>query len=599
MIKQFLIFLALIFFLKIPFGVNANIEVQSSVGELSSQTATTFYIGLEGFYRQDLAYFAGFVLANPNNKSLSLQTSRQEFLILDRFLPTSHDEYALDTSLSAQQVQTSIEYYFSQRNIDIHVSFDASQTTMIVSHAGFAYGSLLSTLFIFLVLSLFLGLLYIRRTIISRSLQHLARKRDVDAWLTTYQKASFKPYLLKRKWQSRAANFKRIQKESLELAEQAKIYFDAGEFNTAKILVTKASHLNIANELANQLITDIQKEEQSANEVSETEQWLRNKVAKAMNNYQNNNPVKALRQLYQAIDKIGSQKGFKKQSKALKKLTLKILNENSNAISGVLINCSQSLKSVAVCATQTVHLGRLPHKSDLPWISVQDSVFFINNKKVSRIGQHAQITRLDQKFWLSDVGSKNGTYINANKCTTNTAVPIKNKDSITLASKDAVTAVTYKASVSICNELVLLKPISAPEKLINEKEMANIWPDRQIALHKQLACVSDKFVLLQRQNKKDFKLLSLSDFDELDDDNNHQSRALCVIHLGKKAKISPIGADDVLIDGSSLVGPLPLNLPCEVSVDKFVLHLSEYKSGGSYGLQTSASEALISDKKLR
>ena len=69
-------------------------------------------------------------------------------------------------------------------------------------------------------------------------------------------------------------------------------------------------------------------------------------------------------------------------------------------------------------------IGRLPDLVD----------FVVQNMSVGKV--HAEIICRDGEYYIRDLNSRNGTYINGEKINSNTDYRIKNGDTVTLANCD-------------------------------------------------------------------------------------------------------------------------------------------------------------------
>ena len=549
-----------------------------------------YLVNLSGFADAELDGLSTHILSNAANKQLRLLKSAQSYLLYGKYFPLTNTQYNVSSSLSASQLKQMLLRYFKAQNLSVEFEFDVNTQALSVKRSGNPYApSVLTWLSIFLLM-LVLAAIFIRRQVLQQRLHEYSKKHNADKWLETYHKAAFPLYRLHRKWRSRASYWERLQRDSLQHYEQAKMYVDAGELVTAKLLLSKALHTNSANSAAKDLVQHIKGVEGDVQNLSETEQWLRNKIAKAMNNYKQLESSKALRQLYQAFDKANEEKGFKKQAKAIKKLIRNILNNSAISTQSIVINCSADAISTVMLNNETLHLGRLPSKTDIPWISSRDAVFYINHKQVSRIGQHCFISKREQGFVLIDSVSKNGTYVNGELCDKNVPVVLRNGDRIQLGSQHNVNSATFVVSLNDASNVMQLTFLPPSENLVERSELNRIWPDNALALRTQLSYVQNEGVLLFNAVTQRMQICERADLAKLLKKRKRSITPVCLINLGEKSSLSPFpsklaqehGFDlsnmQLQVDDVLLLGEVPLELPCTLSVNSLTFTLTDYRN---------------------
>lgn len=549
-----------------------------------------YLVNLSGFADTELDGLSTHILSNAANNQLRLLKSTQSYLVYGQYFPLTNTHYNLSSTLSASQLKQMLLRYFQAQKLNVEFEFDLNTQELIVKRSGNPYApSVLTWLSIF-ILVLVLAAIIIRRQVLQHRLHEYSKKHNADKWLETYHKAQFPLYRLHRKWRSRASYWERLQRDSKQHFQQAKTYFDAGELVTAKLLLSKALHANAANSEAKDLVEQIKRVEGDVQNLSEAEQWLRNKIAKAMNNYKQLEPLKALRQLYQAYEKANQEKGFKKQAKAIKKLIRNILNSSAISHQSIVINCSADSTSTVMLNNETLHLGRLPSKTDIPWISARDAVFYINHKQVSRIGQHCFISKREQGFVLIDSVSKNGTYLNGNLCDKNVPVVLKNGDRIQLGSQHNVNSATLVVTLSELNNIMQLTFLPPSENLVERSELNRIWPDNALALRTQLSYVQNEGVLLFNAVTQQMQICERADLAKLLKKRKRSVIPVCLINLGEKSSLSPfptklaheygfdLSNNKLLVDDVLLLGEVPLALPCTLGLNSLTFTLTDYRN---------------------
>ncbi len=561
------------------------IEAKLSGNQPQSQFALYF----DSFLFEELNGLTTMVLANNQNTQLMLSKSFVSYHLFNQYFPVTNSEYILQTSLNASQVKQMLTTFFTTQNVDSNIYFiqnDNASMAFRMERQGNPYApSLITRASIIIGLIVLLGI-YMRRKHLDFHLVEYGNKRNADMWLATYKNASFVLYALRSKWVSQASYWARLQKESTALSAQAKLYFDAGDVNTSKLFVSKALNANTANPQANKLVQDIEALEEGAKSFSENEQWIRNKLAKAMNNYRQQQPIKALRQLYQAVEVAQKESSLKKQTKAINKLIKQANKEFTQSISSVVISCAKDPQSVLLCENATVHLGRRPNNDDDTWISKQDAVFYVNHKSISRAGQHGFVQKQDSGFYWVDTNSKNGTFINNESTTPHQPEKLHDKDKLQLGGKNVILSAALDVELSEHESILQLKVNLQSMTLLDKQELNRVWPDNALATR-------TKLVLLQKQcwlvlNTLTSKMhicevgaLRIEDRQAPKKGNvKNEFIPLCTITLGKSATIAPAKSEhrsaEITLDSMPLLGEMPLYFPCSLMYGDIHFQISDY-----------------------
>lgn len=558
------------------FKSEAAQQLQKASSGSSNNFVSTYNINLDKFLADELEGFSTFLLTNALNQELVLIRSSESYLLLDQYFSVISSQYSMHSELSASQLQQMLQRFFKQQSVSVGIEFNAINLQISVTRKTSAYASLFISVFALVFLLIVSALCCARRQYLQRCLLKYSQQRNADAWLKIYQKASFAPYLLKRKWLNQARYWQRMQLESAQCSQQAKTHFKNGDISTAKVLANKALTSNAANKQANTLLKQITDLDHSAAALLNNEQWLRDKIAKAMNNYRQKQPLKALRQLYQARHLAKSVKALKEQAKEIKALINNINQECAIECTTLVINCSQDASTVLLFQNQSLHLGRRPHITDHALFSPQQSVFYINHKLVSRAGKQACITQTNKGFIFTDLGSKNGSYIKAHKCDDPQGVLLNDGDLIQLGSPNSTAAVGLNIALNKARDLLHISFEGPIPSLVDKKELNRIWPDNIATLSSRIVCVKRQCVLVYDLACCHISVVSLS---QTQDGSalNKQCVNLCLITLGERATISPLQAD-VKIDNESLLGEVPLALPCNIAYAGVVFDFSSYDS---------------------
>jgi hypothetical protein len=563
------------------------------------QAQTEFSLVFDGFLVEELNGLTTQVLANTGNTQLALTKSSISYLLIDKYFTVSNSQYKLTTVLSASQVEQLLTKFFTEQTLDATITFtqmEDQQLQFYIQRSSKPYiYSFITFLLLILAFLFFLGI-YMRRRYVDTLLHQYAEERNADMWLDTYKKTTFFLLGLQNKWRTRVPYWSSLQKESIELTDQARLYVDAGDVQTAKLFLSKSLHSNTANSHAKKLLETIKIIELNKKSLSDDEQLIRSKLDKAKNNYRQKQPIKALRHLYKASELAQKSASLKKQAKAIKKLLKQIKLEFCTNEQSLLINCSSDPQSIVLCQNDTLHLGRLSSNDNISWISAQDNIFYINHKSVSRAGRQCSITQQENGFFLTDNGSKNGTYINNESLVPHQPIKLNNTDLIHLGGNIPFVSAAFRVSLSPKETLLALSLDPQSMTLLDKQELNKVWPDNALALKTKLVCVHRECCLVLNtgtcslhvfeldEMPSQMKLISQDNTLPIEEKNNDSTlwKPLCQIRLGENASVKPLLSSNdkhnLSLEALPLLGEVPLILPCSISYIDTNIYLSNYDS---------------------
>ena len=282
----------------------------------------------------------------------------------------------------------------------------------------------------------------------SKALARLASGQHAQTWLAYHDKISPLFFFRQPQWQAQKSTYINNVQLSKALSDKALKYIETGDYNKLHLTIEKALKLDADNTDAKSL------KEKIAGFIKGKKQFLSGKSmvttqpeqaiellieAKNLNlnltENINESLVKASFRLvlmafknkeyykaYSLIDKyIHQPSSMKIDNNNLKKL-IEIrdnIEQYIQPIKGAVIG-QGALAHYYIFTTTTVELGRTSNNTD--------NSFAIGYKQISRIGKQCKFLREDNKFYLEDQGSTNGSFFNNTQLMPQQKVHI-NKDS--------------------------------------------------------------------------------------------------------------------------------------------------------------------------
>lgn len=541
-----------------------------------------FHLVLRGFALDEVAPFASYVLSESPQSELRLSKSEKVESWMSDYLPVMDTRFVVTIGATESQFNQLLNRFFEQSNIDIVNEFDAERQQFVVSRLGNPYTPSLLSSFLMMMIFIALCVLLIKRQIFQYQLERYAQKKSADQWLEVYAHARSPWFMLRAKWGNQFSYWQRLQRESQDLEKQAKLFFDAGDTTSAKLFISKSLNLNIDAKLARSLVQRIENQELNHKALSEKEQWVRNKVAKAMNNYRGNQPIKALRQSYQALAALQDEKKLKRQYKAIKRLIQKINADFSRNVEHLELSDLQTNDHCLVSTTAQFEIGRFSSR-DMTLTRLEDVMpFHINHKALSRTGKHLAIQRTDNGFYMFDQGSTNGSFVHSvteenTRLKKGQARLLVDRDVINLGAQSDLSAVKFIANVDEKHDLLHLRVSKQLTKTLDIADLARVWPDYMHAMRSSLVMTRSSFVLAVNVSTQALSIISLSESQQSKD-----YEGIVVIELGKQARLSPYHQvqeeDAILYNNEALLGDAPLVLPCELKWAEHHVYLDEYSA---------------------
>ncbi len=534
---------------------------QATINIENLQHSVQIELALKGFSVEELVPVTTFLLSLSQENQVKLIKTLNQNYALSSIMPVVETHYSVYSDMTVTHLYNELVRFWELQNIDVDMSFEREDARLTISRIGNPYTPSMVTLGLVAIVGLVLIYLSLHRYFFHNRLEYLAEKKYVEEWLATYKKASKNIFKVSDHWKSQLNFWQQINRESQQLEKQAKIFYDAGDLHTAKLFISKALNINASAPLANKLIREIEKEESSSKQLTDREQWVRNKIAKAMSNFRNDSIYKALRQAYQAESSIREDKHFKKQLKAITKLINRINGQASYQYSRLHIRHNNLPEQISLGCEEKLMIGRENDTLTKDFVGV----VAIEHKGLSRIGRQTLIYRDEKGFWLEDLGSTNGTYVNGKKL--ESSYCIQDTDKLLFGADSQIAGVVL--NVQLYNQADALH--LSLEKNMHEnqgiRELAQLWPDYMHAARMEYWVTKIPLVLCM---DKDSKALSLS----TERKKYGNNVAICRIELLPYASVAPIGDANVNVEGQPLLGKMPVILPMQLEFDGEIITLT-------------------------
>lgn len=551
------------------------------------QVKQTLTIRMSKFSIDEMAPVSSFLLSLSANNQIKLLETAQLDEVFSSFMPILQTTYALTTDVSVSHLIDEFRRYWDLQGIKVRTDYDRLTGELVIVRVGVPYWPSLLLMLVMLIVCLLSVFWYLRRRNIQLQLSFFSDKRKVDDWLELYD-ATNKPWVrLNPNLINQASYWRQIKRESQQLEKQAKLFYEAGDVNTSKLFISKALNINASAPDANKLVLKIQQDEKNKALLNEDEQWIRNKIAKAMINLRNDNYYKALRQAYQAEARCGQQKALKRQLKAIKKLVNKILFQSAFRIDRVQIKLTDDIGVLSIGREEQVYIGR-----DDNWIAAKGvGVMQFLHKGLSRIGQHAKLSFSEQGLSITELGSTNGTYINKTKLAVDDDVYLQHGDVLLLAAKNTRMGLAQRLTEASKNRDFYC--LEFPSDMTKEGFIADytkVWSDYMLSVHRKFVLSRQAlYVCLDNDSKQLFAAMQPPE--------PAQGKALFIISLMPYLTISPVPSLPIKLNNEEVLGKTAIELPAEITCKSHKIQIlaNEFSYISEYTKSNFQSELKIKD----
>lgn len=330
------------------------------------------------------------------------------------------------------------------------------------------------------------------------------------------------------------------------------------------------------------------------------EQSLANDVAQAMQLYRQKQLMQALQLLYQSHQNSLKEKGLREQRASIDTLIGTMLSESLCEVTSLVITSKHAPVRLWVYGQSKLYLGRISNTPDIPWVDQQHARYYIGHKYVSRIGQHCFFTRTEHGFQLIDTASKNGTFLNDQRCVKHQSYQLHSEDLVQLGSSNKASSVNLRLKLGTLGTILRAEFLTTGVKANKQQDFNRLWPDNQSALCDSLIMTQQESALVLNTSSKCLELQDSTELEHLSARGIEQSCIVAILSLGKNASIAPYQANNTWasnklakakINGQALIGKMPLTLPITLCINKLSFELRELKQTPEQNIHGDANLA--------
>lgn len=427
-----------------------------------------------------------------------------------------------------------------------------------------------------------------------RVLSRLAHGRHAQQWLDYYKKLSLIAVPEVRDWHQQQKNRLDEIKKSAQLSEQAWLYADQGEYQNAQLKVEQALTINSDNTLAQALkdnIVDFQRGYdrfiRASNEMTTHPQQAKNLLdqAKALNPHlsekiaslskkcqrilDQTTGLNVLEQAQQALQHQAYYQAYGLIDQYLCRLTPDACDSETVSLLAKLradVDSKVTALRGSIIAQQELAGYQLFTENKLEIArKIADPInsFAIGYKRISRLGKQCKLVRKGNDFYVTDLGSSNGSIYGESLLLPHQAVRVTKGKNLVLGggiiknTNAAVCQLELNLATHSSNALIV-KLNKQPLQFIDDSSLAIAWPSLDADLASSWVLMGEILQIgIDGQGKLDLGCL-----------NNSEPLARLIYQNGfyLQPELNNNKETQLLIDQQPIYGKVPLQQNISIAI---------------------------------
>lgn len=551
---------------------------QANIQMLATPIASTkkryvYKLTLANFTPQEVDIFSGMALSSADDVNSKLLDEKTTLHFLNLFLPSKEITFEISTLLSPSQFREQMSRLFKRMNVEVSSKFIQQDNLFKSTRAVSAYSIQLVVIWSALVIFVLLLTLVVFWSWVQFKLNLYESSNQSAKWvrLVRILKLIPVPFLCRDKWQQQLSYWeKRVS--------QADIWFDNAqqllqnyEIESANVFVNKALEDNASNIAAQTLEVEIAEKMSSHQVMQSQREQFKNVVSKAVESAKAGELFDALAHAYSALELCHNHAATGRpaidlQIDSVKNLIQRITANTAQRCAGIILNSDE--QKIQINCGQSMRIGRpdskVYHANSVDVTLPQDTL--------SRVHKGLLIVRQSNGFTIQDLGSTNGMWLQYQVCVPNKEFILAEMDQIHHSPPDELGSIGFQVryvqsnlSVALClcqNAILPCVNLSSSKSFINPSEYAG---HRWYLSNENFYLIFSlgKFIWYSESQWRSSKAQKETE--------EHFSEVLKIelkdevwLHLASRSY-------DVKIDNTRILGPVPLPLTSQLSVNGFAI----------------------------
>ena len=549
-----------------------------------SKKRYVYKLTLNGFTPDEVNIFSGIAMSGTDNVKARLIKEETKQHFLNTFLPSKNLQFELATVVSPSQFREQMSRLFSRMNVDVNSRFIQQENLFETTRTQSPYTLQLFVLWSVLVMTVLVLSLIAFWTWAQFKLNIYGSNNQSKKWVLFVRKLQFIPisFLCKKKWKQQLPYWEKRVNQADIWYDNAHQLLQNNEIESANVFVNKALEVDASN-IAAQALESAISEKLSKHQIIDDERvTFKAFVKKAIEYAQSGNTYKGLEQAYLGLELCESHISSNRpvidlQIDSTKNLIKRIAANKSHHCVGLKLYSSD--QRVHINRGDSLRIGRSDTK-----VEAEHSVdLSFPQDTLSRVHKSILVSRQEQGFSVSDIGSTNGLWLQYKRCERDKEYLLTQFDQLHLAPPDDLASLGLEVSQLLSNKSVCFRlcqnaslptmNMSSLNSFINPAEYAkDIWYLSQESFYlvyysQQYTWFSESEWQAQTLNKEvQNKFVEVL---KLDMSNG------VWLHLPNQ-KSSSVSSQkfEVKIDDARILGPVPLPINSQVSVNNYLLDIA-------------------------
>lgn len=548
-----------------------ELDVQTQISLAKKRYA--YKLTLTNFTPQEVDIFSGMALASADDVQSRLLDEKTKFNFLNLFLPSKIITFEISTLVSPSQFREQISRLFKRMDIDVSSEFIQQDNLFKSTRVVSAYTIQLIVIWSAIVILAMMLVLFAFWSWVQFTLNVYASNNQSAKWVRLVSILKLIPvwFLCRDKWLQQLSYWEKRVSQADVWFDNAQKLLQNNEIDSANVFVKKSLEDNASNTSAQVLEALIAEQLSEHHVIQKQREQFKTRVSKSIELANAGKVFEALEQAYIALELCHRGATFNLpvidlQVESTKNLIKRIAGPKTVRCAGIKLTSEGQI--IQINCGQSMRIGRGDPKAN----NVISLDLTLPQDTLSRVHKSIVIARQPNGFTAQNLGSTNGMWLQYKACETNQEFILAEMDQIHHSPPDEIGSIGFQVrhlesnqsiALRLCQNAILPSVnMSSSRSFINASEYAgHCW-----------YLSNESFYLLFSLGK--YIWYCESQWRDIQAQEQTQEHFTEVLKIELKDKVwlhLSSRSYDVKIDGTQILGPVPLPLKSELSVNGFTI----------------------------
>lgn len=541
----------------------------------STKKRYTYKLTLVNFTPQELDIVSSMLLSSTDDVNTRLLDEKTTLHFLGLFLPSKEITFELSTILSPSQFREQMSLLFKRMNVEVSSLFINQDNLFKSTRAVSAYSIQLVMFWSALVILMILLTLLVFWSWVQFKLNCYESNNQSAKWVRFVHILRLipVPFLCRNKWQKELSYWQKRVSQADIWFDNAQRLLQNNEIEPAHIFVKKALEDNASNITAQALEVTIAEQLYKYQVIQDEREQFKSRVSKAVELAHAGKVFAALEQAYSALELCQRQAGVNRplvdlQIESTKNLIHRMSTNQGQRCEGIILASGE--QKIHINCAQSMRIGRSIPKAQ----GDTSADVTLPQDTLSRVHQGIIIVRQPNGFTIQDLGSTNGMWLQYRACENNQEYILAEMDQIHLSPPDELGSIGFQVrylgtnqsiALDLCqNAMIPAVSFSSAKSFLNPSEYAgHRWYLSNENFY--LICSLNKYMWYSESQWRASQAQQETKAD-INEVLKIELKGEVWLHLSSQTC-------DVKIDNMRILGPVPLPLKSQLSVNGFVIDM--------------------------